>query len=81
MQKLGVIKITRNKRSVVAVSFKFLQELPSKLEEVQCKKGMFFSFDFGWYFISLDILPVKNRLGGGVGLTARQNPLAKHDKS
>ena len=42
---------------------------------------MFFSFDFGWYFISLDILPVKNRLGGGVGLTARQNPLAKHDKS
>ena len=54
MQKLGVIKITRNKRSVVAVSFKFLQELPSKLE-IQCKKGMYFSFDFGWYFINLDI--------------------------
>ena len=65
---------------MVAVSFKFLQELPSKLE-VQCKKGMFFSFDFGWYFISLDILPIKNRLERGVGLTARQNPLAKHDKS
>ena len=55
MQKLGVIKITRNKRSVVAVSFKFLQELPSKLE-IQCKKGMYFSFDFGWYFINLDIV-------------------------
>ena len=65
---------------MVAVSFKFLQELPSKLE-AQCKKGMFFSFDFGWYFISLDILPIKNRLERGVGLTARQNPLAKHDKS
>ena len=65
---------------MVAVSFKFLQELPSKLE-IPCKKGMFFSFDFGWYFISFDILPVKNRLGGGVGLTSRQNPLAKYDKS
>ena len=57
MQKLGVIKITRNKRSVVAVSFKFLQELPSKLE-IQCKKGMYFSFDFGRYFINLDIVHV-----------------------
>ena len=47
-------KTTRNKRSVVVVSFKFLQELPSKLE-IQCKKGMYFSFDFGWYFINLDI--------------------------
>ena len=33
--------------------------------------------------LSILILSVKNRLGGGggVGLTARQNPFAKHDKS
>ena len=40
---------------MVAVSFQFLQELPSKLE-IQCKKGIYFSFDFGWYFINLDIV-------------------------
>ena len=67
----------------MAVSFKFLQELPSKLE-IQCKKGMYFSFDFGWYFINLDIVhalrTVLGRGGGKVGLTTRQN-LVKHDKS
>ena len=67
IQKLRLIKTNRNKRSVVAVSFKFLQKLPSKLE-MQCKKGMHVSFD------------VRNRLRGGVGLTAGQNPV-KHDKS
>ena len=55
IQKLRLIKTNRNKRSVVAVSFKFLQKLPSKLE-MQCKKGMHVSFDFGWYFINLDIV-------------------------
>ena len=52
---MGEEETTRDKRSVVAISFKFLQELPSKLE-IQCKKGMYFSFDFAWYFINLDII-------------------------
>ena len=38
----------------VAASFKFLSEVPSKLE-IQCKKGMYFSFNFGWYSIRLDL--------------------------
>ena len=44
---------TRNKRSGSS-SYKFLEEVPSKLE-VQCKKGVYFTFDFGRYFINLDI--------------------------
>ena len=64
----------------MAVSFKFLQELPSKLE-IQCKKGMYFSFDFGWYFINLDIVhALRTGWGRGVGLMTRQN-LVKQDKS
>ena len=60
----------------MAVSFKFLQELPSKLE-IQCKKGMYFSFDFGWYFINLDIVhALRTGWGRGVGLTTRQNLLS-----
>ena len=35
------------------IMYKFFQEVPSKLE-IQCKKGMYFSFDFGWYSVHLD---------------------------
>ena len=64
----------------MAVYFKFLQELPVKLE-IQCKKGMYISFDFGWYFINVDIIHAlrtnwRRRGGGfGVGLRTRQNLL------
>ena len=32
----------------VAISYKFLEEVPSKFE-IQCKKSMDFPFDAGWY--------------------------------
>ena len=32
---------------------------------MQCKNGMYFSFDVGWYSIDLDI---DLRIGGGVGV-------------
>ena len=41
----------------------FIQELSSKLE-IQCKKPVYFSFDFGWYSICFDI--VRWELGGGI---------------
>ena len=47
--------------------------LPSTLE-IPYKKGMYFSFDFGWYSIYLDIVNIKKR-GRGVCL------MGKHDKS
>ena len=47
------IKQQQEIKDLVAVSYKFLE-----------KKGLYFSFDFGWYSIHL-ILPVKNR-GWGV---------------
>ena len=40
---------------MMAVSYKFSEEVPSKLE-MQCKKGIYFSFDFGWYTIQVDII-------------------------
>ena len=40
----------------------FIQELSSKLE-IQCKKPVYFSFDFGWYSICFDI--VRWELGRG----------------
>ena len=42
-------------KDLVAVSYKFLQEVPTKLE-IQCKKGMYFSFNFGWNSSHLDIV-------------------------
>ena len=33
----------------------FHEEVPSKLE-IQLKKGMYFSFKFGWYSIHFDIV-------------------------
>ena len=56
---------------LVTVSYKFLQEVPSKLE-IQCEKGMYFSFDFAG-ILSILILSFKNMEwiwgggGGGVG--------------
>ena len=41
-------------KDLVAASYKLLQEVPSKLQ-IQCKKGVYFSFDFGWYSIQLYI--------------------------
>ena len=41
-------------KDLVAASYKLLQEVPSKLH-IQCKKGVYFSFDFGWYSIQLYI--------------------------
>ena len=33
----------------------------------KCKKGMYFSFDFGWYSINFDIVRSEQRGGGGGG--------------
>ena len=42
-------------KDLVAVSYKYLEEVLPKLE-IQRKKDMCFSFDFGWYSIHLDII-------------------------
>ena len=41
-------------KEVEGVSYKFLYEVPSKLE-IQCKNGMQYQYSlkFGWYFIQL----------------------------
>ena len=39
---------------LVAVSYNFLYEVPSKLEK-QCKKENYFTLDFGWYSIHLEV--------------------------
>ena len=44
--------------------------------EIQCKKGMYFSFDFGWYDFYLDIV-CKSRGWVFFGLTEKS---IKHDK-
>ena len=67
----------------MTVSYKFLQEVPSKLE-IQCEKGIYFSFDFAG-ILSILILSFKNMewiwgggwgLGGAGGLLNRQNLLS-----
>ena len=40
-------------KDLVAASDKFLEEVPSKYQ-IQCKKIVYFSTDFGWYSIRLD---------------------------
>ena len=43
------VKANKNNKEIkdlVAVSYKLFEEVPSKLE-IQCKKGIYFSFDFG----------------------------------
>ena len=46
----------------MAVSHRLLYKVPSKLE-IQCKEGVYFSFNFGWYSIPLDIVCYEQRLG------------------
>ena len=43
--------VKQGKKEMMAVSYKFLQEVSSKLE-TQCKKGMCFSFNFGLHSIA-----------------------------
>ena len=40
---------------LMALPYKSLQDAPSKLE-MQYKRGMYFSFDLGWYSIHFDIV-------------------------
>ena len=42
-------------KEIEAASYKFLWEGPTKLE-MQCKKGMCFSFNFGLHSIQLDVI-------------------------
>ena len=47
-------------KKLVAVSYKFLQELPSKLE-IHCKKGMCIFFNSAWYSFCWTLSFLKNR--------------------
>ena len=47
----------------MAASYKCLVEVPSKLE-IQCKKAIYFSFNFGWHSIQLDIVHLGTGLWG-----------------
>ena len=42
-------------KDLVNISYKFSKEVLSKLE-MQCKKGVHFSFVFAWYSMHLDIV-------------------------
>ena len=68
------VKANKNKKKIkdLALSYKFLQDVPSKLE-MQYERGMYFSFDFGWYSIHFDC-PL--RTGGGLFLLNWQNLLS-----
>ena len=48
------MKTTRNKRYRCCILQIFIRSVLSKLE-IQCKKGLNFSTDFGWYTMDLDI--------------------------
>ena len=50
-----LIKTTRNIRSGGALSYKFFKDACSKLE-IKYKRGIYFSFDFGWYSVHFDIV-------------------------
>ena len=49
-----LIKTKRNKKSGGYILQIFVRS-PLKLE-IQCKKGMYFRFDFSWYSIYFDIV-------------------------
>ena len=55
-------------KELVTVSYKFLKELPSRLE-IHCKKGMYISFNFGWYSTLLNIVLKNMGRGWGFYLT------------
>ena len=42
-------------QELVAVSRNFLKGIPSKLE-IQCRAGVYFSFNFAWNSIQLDLV-------------------------
>ena len=42
-------------QELVAVSRNFLKGIPSKLE-IQCRTGVYFSFNFAWNSIQLDLV-------------------------
>ena len=44
------VKQQQTKDLAVVPFFFFFKKVPSKLE-IQCKKGVYFLFDFGWYSI------------------------------
>ena len=49
-----LIKRTRNKRpGGTSLQYFFKKYIPSEVE-IQCKKNMYLSFDFGWYSIHFD---------------------------
>ena len=60
------VKANKNNKKTkdLALSYNFFQDVPLKLE-IQYERGMYFSFDFGWYSIHFDC-PL--RTGGGVFL-------------
>ena len=58
MLLIDIAKKLYNKNEIkdlVSVCNNILHEVPSKLE-IQCKKGMYFLFDFCWYSIHFDIV-------------------------
>ena len=50
-----LIKTTKNKRHGGCILQIFIRSVTSKLE-IQCKKGMYFSIDFCWYDIHVNIV-------------------------
>ena len=59
-------------KDVVAASYKLLQEVPSK-HQIQCKKGVYFSFDFSSYSIQLDFFHGEQGGRKGAFLTDKLN--------
>ena len=43
-------------KELVAVSCNFIKEVPSNLEILFCKTGMYFTFNFGWSSMQFDIV-------------------------
>ena len=48
-------KISSDVKAHVKQDKNFLKEVPLRLE-IQCKTGMYLSFNFAWYSIKLDIV-------------------------
>ena len=51
------VKANKNNKQIkdLALPYKFLNDVTSKLE-IQYERGMYFSFDFGWYSVHFDIV-------------------------
>ena len=46
----------RNKRSGGSILTNFCKDLQNLKQNVKCKKGVYFSFDYRWYSIHFDIV-------------------------